>query len=428
MRKALVVLIAICSLWLAPNAFASWCGSGETQTDRPDTTAGYQVHAVVMQPADAPDNFAADANRMADDVTSISNWWLGQDSTRVPRFDQSVFPGGTCLDISYVRLANPGASYVGASSTFNAVIGTLQSYVSLSSQYKDYLVYYDGPAPETGVCGIGGGTFNDDGWATVFLAGCTDVPADGIAAHELLHSLGALPEGAPNFCTPQTDPAQVTDSAHPCDLPTDVLYPYADTTPLAQKVLDFNHDDYYAHNGSWDDLQDSVYLHHTDAPPIPLALNVSGVGHVVSDVPGVDCAASCTTQWDKGSTVVLSPTASNNSRFVRWGGACAGEGTCVLDLAGATSATATFGPVTIPFRQGVTGKGSVVCRPGPCKRVLVAGNKLTLTATPSKGWKFLRWTGGCTGTRIVCTPKTDFALTVHAAFKRLPVTKAKKKR
>jgi hypothetical protein len=413
------------SLWLAPNAFASWCGSGETQTDRPDLTTGYQVHALVMQPADAADNFAADANRMADDVASVSNWWLGQDPTRVPRFDLAAFPGGSCLDISYMRLPNPSTSYVGASNAFNAVLQTLSSNVSLSNDFKDYVVYYDGPAPEDGVCGIGAGQFNDNGAAVVFLAGCIDVPSDAIMAHEFLHSLGALPNGAPNFCTPQTDPAHVTDTGHPCDSPTDVLYPYADTTPLSGKVLDVNHDDYYAHSGSWDDLQDSVYLHHTDAPAVPLTVTIAGTGHVVSDLPGVNCSAKCTTQWDKGSNVVLSPVSSPKTRFVHWSGACAGAGTCSVQLDAATTAAATFGPWAIPFKETVTGKGAIVCVPGPCKRVLVAGNKLTLRATAGKGWKFLRWTGGCTGTNVVCRPKTDFALAVHASFKKLP---AKKKR
>jgi hypothetical protein len=423
MRKAVVVAIAFGSLWLAPNAFASWCGTGETQADRPDLTTGYQAHAVVMQPSDAPDTFVADANRLADDVTAVSSWWLGQDPTRVPRFDLASYSAGTCLDISYVRLPNPGASYVGASATFGAILRTLADNVGLSNQYKDYVVYYDGPAPEDGVCGIGSGEFNDNGDAVVFLAGCTDVPSDGVLAHEYLHSLGALPNGAPNFCTTQTDPGHVTDTGHPCDSATDVLYPYADTTPLAQKVLDYNHDDYYAHSGSWDDMQDSVFLHHTNVPAVPLAVHISGTGQVLSDLPGVDCTAACTTHWDQGSNVVLSPTPTNKSRFVRWSGACTGEGTCVLQLNAATNATATFGPLAIPFKQSITGKGVIVCAPGPCKRVVVAGNRLTLRATAGKGWKFVRWTGGCTGTNVVCKPKTDFALAVHASFKRLPATK-----
>ena len=47
---------------------------------------------MVVVPSDSPDTFAADANRLADDVASIESWWQGQDSTRIPRFDNATFP------------------------------------------------------------------------------------------------------------------------------------------------------------------------------------------------------------------------------------------------------------------------------------------------------------------------------------------------
>jgi hypothetical protein len=50
--------------------------------------------------------------------------------------------------------------------------------------------------------------------------------------------------------------------------------------------------------------------------------------------------------------------------------------------------------------------------------VFRAGHALTLRAVPAKGWKFVRWSGGCTGTRPVCSPHTDFALTVRATFRK----------
>ena len=31
--------------------------------------------------------------------------------------------------------------------------------------------------------------------------------------------------------------------------------------PLSSLYLDFNHDDYYGHSGSWADIQDSLWLH-----------------------------------------------------------------------------------------------------------------------------------------------------------------------
>ncbi len=69
MRKALCLAAAGAALWLAPGALASgWCGTGESATDRPDITTGAQVHAIVATPSDSADQFAADANTLADDV------------------------------------------------------------------------------------------------------------------------------------------------------------------------------------------------------------------------------------------------------------------------------------------------------------------------------------------------------------------------
>ena len=114
MRKVVVAVgIAAAALWPAPGAFAAWCGSGESATDRtPDIVTAQQVHGVVAVPSDAPDTFAANANQLADDVASMSSWWQGQDPTRIPRFDQALFGSTSCLDISFVpRLPETFASY-----------------------------------------------------------------------------------------------------------------------------------------------------------------------------------------------------------------------------------------------------------------------------------------------------------------------------
>jgi hypothetical protein len=136
--------------------------------------------------------------------------------------------------------------------------------------FKKYVVYYDGPSVETNVCGTGGGnllTAAPEVYPEDIQALYTDVPTDAITAHELLHALGALPAGAPNACTAATNPlGAVADSGHPCDSPQDILYPVASGAPLAQLILDVNHDDYYAHSGTWDDIQDSAWLHLFAAP------------------------------------------------------------------------------------------------------------------------------------------------------------------
>ena len=94
--------------------------------------------------------------------------------------------------------------------------------------------------------------------------------ADGlIGAHELLHALGALPAGAPHSARGTTD----THAIEP-----DVLSPFTSGQPLAQLILDVNHDDYYGHSGSWIDIQDSAWLHLLGVPRSLLNVALAGAG------------------------------------------------------------------------------------------------------------------------------------------------------
>ena len=413
MRRLLLLLVAGAALWGAPGAFAAgWCGDGASPTDRPDVVTGAQVHAIWVVPSDGGDTFAAGAPRMADDSASITSWWAGQDPTRVPRFDNAVFPAGTCLDISSVRLAEPGASLVGdVQHAFDVISGELFD-AGFDNPFKKYYVYYDGPTIEQGVCGVGAGEYDTGpAYAVTFLAGCSArVQSDNVGAHELLHALGALPAGAPHPCPDTT--------GHPCDSTTDILYPYNSGLPLAQTVLDFNHDDYYGHSGSWADIQDSQWLHRLDLPQFPLTVTLKGKGAVRSDLPGIDCTVSCATGWDSGTTVGLTTFSAPGTRFLGWSGACGGLGDCILAVDAAKSVTATFGPTRISVQVGVSGKGKVSCTPA-CSRSFSAGRTLTLRAVPAKGWRFSAWTGACKGKRTtVCRPKTDYSLSARAIFRR----------
>jgi hypothetical protein len=412
-RRALVVAAAIAAaLWIAPGAFArtsAWCGSGETTTDRTDIVTGRQIHAVVVVPSDAPDTFTVGADELQTDVDSVNAWWLGQDATRRPRFDLAPFGVSTCLDIGFVRLAETAASFTSADAAFQA-IGSEVEAAGFTNPFKKYLVYYAGPSVETDVCGVGGGDFDGPGLSIVIPAGCPTVPTDTVLAHELLHALGAVPPGDPNACP--------NDPGHPCDSPTDVLYPFTHGEPLSEKVLDFNHDDYYAHSGTWPDIQDSGWLSHLDTPQVAFTITFAGSGTVDSDVPGIACTATCTTQWDQASTFSLNAEAPPGKRFVGWRGDCHGVGSCFVSLGTAQATTALFGPVTIPVKVAVKGKGRVACTP-LCSRTFRAGTPLTLRAVAAKGWRFVRWRGACQGTRRVCRPSTDFALSVRASFARI---------
>jgi hypothetical protein len=411
MRKVAVAITIVAALWLAPGAFAAWCGSGESSTDRlPDAVTAQQIHAVVAVPADAPDTFATNASQVTDDVASMVSWWAGQDPTRIPRFDQALFGGTPCLDISFVRLPGATASYadMGANAAFQQIAQNLIS-AGFDDPYKKYLVYFEGPSVEQDVCGVGAGDLlSGPSFAIVLTGGCPDVPTDTTATHELLHALGAVPPG---------DPHCPADPGHPCDSPTDVLYPTTDGSPLSTKVLDYNHDDYYAHSEPWSDVQDSLWLHRLDEAPVSLRISFAGAGAVSSELPGLDCTAACSTQWDPGALVTLDAESSRSDRFVRWRGACTGRGTCLVTLAQSEAVTATFGPLRIPLRVSTSGKGKVTCSPA-CTKSFTAGGTLRLRAVAAKGWKFAGWGGACTGVRSTCSPATDYALKVTARFKK----------
>lgn len=414
MRRLLILVVAGAALWLAPGALASgWCGSGETPIDRLDVVTGAQVHAVVVDPADGPDTFAADANRLADDVSSMLAWWQTQDPTRVPRYDLANFGGQQCLDISYVRLDQNAASVAGGDHAFNVLANFLVAQ-GFAHPFKDYLVYYDGAvtAGNSGICGVGAGRFDQGpSFATVDLQACTDVPTDTIATHELLHALGAVDQADPHQCPPP-------NIGHPCDYDHDVLYPFASGDPLSSLVLDYNHDDYYGMpaSDSWPDMQDSIFMHLLNVPAVPLTIAFSGAGTVISDLPGVNCTASCTTSWDQGSKVTLSGVSGPKSRFVQWRGACnGGRSDCTLTLASAANLTAVFGPTRISLNVTTSGRGKVLCTPR-CTKSFLAGDPLTLHAVAMTGWRFAGWTGACKGKGPYCRPATDFALATRATF------------
>lgn len=410
-----MVAAVLCALWIAPGALASgWCGSGGTPVDRPDATTGPQVHAIWAVPSDGGDTFATGAPKLADDLASITTWWQGQDPTRTPRIDTAVFGATTCADISYVRLPDPTSAFTtGASAAFDRVRSDLAA-IGFADRWKKYYVYFDGPSVAKNVCGTGGGDFDSGpAYAITWLGGCSGIPTESIGAHELLHAFGALPDGAPNAC--------VGDAGHPCDSSQDLLYPYNSGAPLASLSLDWNRDDYYGHSGTWPDIQDSFFLHHFNEAVNPVTVLIrGGAGKVTSDLPGLVCTADCVTQWDAWSPpVALSAEPAAGFRFVGWRNArCAGGNeVCSLSTSEPQTVTALFGPKTVPLKLAVIGRGRIACT-GGCRTAVAAGSSLVLRALPARGWHFVRWSGGCTGTGALCRPSTDSAVSIRATFRK----------
>ena len=373
------------------------------------------MHEIYAIPSDGVDRLSAVVGtQMQTDFELIDGWWRGQDPTRTPRFDTLGFACGQQLDISLVQLNATAADLQPIESRFDRIVAGLDA-AGFSSPVTKYLVYYDGPNDGSNVCGEGAGSADAEGVAIVFVNSCAGVPSSVVAAHELLHALGALPEPGPPHACPG-------DAGHPCDSQFDVLYPYTDATPLSGLTLDFGHDDYYAHSGSWFDIQDSRWLRHLDTPPVHLSVLIRGVGTVTSDVPGISCTASCESDWDANQPVALSAVPGPGMRFVRWSGACASTFDCSVDLASATTVTALFAPETFALTISVTGHGGVrtsssaaTCA-ARCRLAVVSYDAVSLRAVPNVGWRFSRWAGACHGTRATCSLPMTGAAGARAIF------------
>jgi hypothetical protein len=311
----------------------TWCGGAPSANDRPDVVGGNQIHVVYAVPSDGADRFAQLASAIATDADAIGEWWRKLDPTRAPRFDLAGFScsGAGSLDISDVRLQHPTAYYNQAAVPRIQQLRDDLLAGGFDDATKKYLVYYDQSQTALGSdCGaayVNAQSGGAHGYAAVYIApnlgGCGAVGNGGylavIAAHELINGLGALDPATPG--PPHRCP---DDPLHPCDSTLDVLAPRPAAKTLAAAVLDSGHDDYYAHSGSWWDVQDSAWLRHLDMPQYRVRVNVGTGGKFVyaANQPSLTCTqpSACRWTWQAGSELTLSATAAPGYEVAGWTG------------------------------------------------------------------------------------------------------------
>ncbi len=396
-------------------AAASWCGTPARADVRPNVVSGFPVHWIYVLPSDAPDRFTAFATQMQTDAETIDAWWRREDPTRVPRNDLAQLPCGAQLDLTVLRLQQTSAQLAPVEGRFVTIFNALPA-AGFGSPFTKYLVYFDGPVVEADLCGQGASDGTGFGLAVMYVQACSGAAVSVVAAHELLHTLGAVPRNAPNRCPDQ-------QGGHTCDSASDLMHPFLDGSPLEAKLLDPGRDDYYGHSGTFTDSQDSPWLVQLDRQQ-PFTATISGSGGVTADVPGLDCAQTCTTTWNASTRLTLRAVPRAGSRFVRWSGACAGASTCVATVGPGIAVSAVFAPSVYRLSVAVSGRGGVrssraglTCRPR-CSAEFRSFVPVGLTATPAKGWRFRSWSGACRGTRPSCTVPMTAATSVRAVFAR----------
>src|SRR5246500_1243159 len=157
--------------------------------------------------------------------------------------------------------------------------------------------------------------------------------------------------------------------------------------------------------------------------PLSVSLSGSGSGSVTSAPSGINCPATCSVNFNSGTTVTLAATAAAGSSFAGWNGACSGTSACSIGLNSAQSVTATFNTVTSSFPLSVTvaGSGSITSTPtgincsGSCSANFASGTTVSLMATPAGGSTFAGWSGACSGAGA-CTISMTAAQAVTGTF------------
>jgi hypothetical protein len=253
---------------------------GRALADRPDLVADSKLHVIYFVPSDAQDN-QLDTNGVLEDSVASMNTFLQADIGRGLRFDTFLDGKTQRLDISFVRGALTASEYSQtdhADGTFGAVTEELEDRGwTAGAAVKRYLVYYEGPAEQSGICGtayvnIANGFAQ---WSVVWLGAATGCGArdfgtpelgggmsESIALHENFHNEGMVPLGAINHCYAfqfhlcTAGAGAAVDALDPENI--DLMFPFV-TFPLRDKVVDRGRDDYYDHPFLHRDMAESPF-------------------------------------------------------------------------------------------------------------------------------------------------------------------------
>ena len=161
------------------------------------------------------------------------------------------------------------------------------------------------------------------------------------------------------------------------------------------------------------------------APAVTLTVSKRGSGAVSDQLGYVQCPEACSATLLPGTRVALTAEADDGFVFRGWGGACSGSSsTCSVVVASGTAVSATFSRATARLTVRKVGKGTVSTPAGiacgtRCVAPVQVGRAVKLAAHPARGWRFVRWSGACKGTRPTCTLKVTAAATVTAFFARV---------
>jgi len=165
------------------------------------------------------------------------------------------------------------------------------------------------------------------------------------------------------------------------------------------------------------------------ADQFTITVKETGTGQsLVIGAPRINCPPTCDENVADGTVVSLVATAASGSLFVGWGGACAGDKSCMVTVDADKEVDANFAleqPLTVELMGTGGGDVSSVSPPGlgfscqmsTCTLDVAQGTTITLMATPDNTSSFNGWDGACVNsTGDTCTVTLSGPLTAIAYF------------
>jgi len=138
-----------------------------------------------------------------------------------------------------------------------------------------------------------------------------------------------------------------------------------------------------------------------------LTANKSGNGKVTSNPGGIDCGSDCYENYNYGTVVTLTATPDPGWNFLNWSGDCSGTANSTTVTMNATrNCIANFNQLvagTYTLSVSKIGSGTITSSPpgincgSDCSENYNTGTLVTITGNPDPDWKFVKWTGNCSG-------------------------------
>jgi uncharacterized repeat protein (TIGR02543 family) len=169
-----------------------------------------------------------------------------------------------------------------------------------------------------------------------------------------------------------------------------------------------------AYNSAFTNSAETAPIDVEIVPPYPLSVSTSGGGSVTVSPP----AYGGSNLYVSNTVVTLTATPSDGWAFVGWtGDSIATTNVTTLLMNQPRAVQAVFWPM-YPLSMTTSGNGSISVSPpaGSGSNLYGSNTVVRLTATPSNGWVFVRWSGAITNTNAVTTVTMDQPSAVQALF------------